>query len=68
MAVENFLKNGFEVIAIDNLSNFSTKKINPKATFIEADMSDEKAIKIFYSITKYMRFFTLLPQLKLENQ
>lgn len=44
-AVEHLIKNGFEVVALDNLSNFSTKKINPKATFIEADISDERAIK-----------------------
>jgi UDP-glucose 4-epimerase len=42
-----FIESGHQVVIIDNLSTGIKDNINPKATFIEKDITDKEIIKIF---------------------
>lgn len=45
--VDAYVKDGFEVVIIDNLSTGKRENINPKAKFYELDVCDPKAAGIF---------------------
>ena len=42
--VDTLIKQGLEVIILDNLSTGKTENINPKATFIECDLTKDKPL------------------------
>lgn len=45
---ESYIKMGYEVVIIDNLSNGSRKNIPPGALFYEADISDPKKMEAIF--------------------
>ena len=42
--VDTLIKQGIEVIILDNLSTGKKENINPKATFIECDLTKDKPL------------------------
>ncbi len=45
--VDAFIKQGHEVVIIDNMITGQKENINPKATFYKMDIRDEKVIEVF---------------------
>lgn len=50
--VDAYIKNGFKVIAIDDLSTGKKDQINPKAKFYQGDITDNKFVESVFSQEK----------------
>jgi len=55
--IDLLLASDFEVVAIDNFSNSLARNIDPKVTFIEGDIADEKLLKNIFASHKIHAVF-----------
>ena len=50
--VDKFIKNGHEVVVVDNLSTGNKKNLNPQARFYEVDITDKDALESIFKNEK----------------
>lgn len=64
--VDALIKQGEEVIIIDNLSTGKKENVNPKAQFVEADITNLEQIKAYFEDVDYVFHLAALPRVQLS--
>lgn len=67
--VDELINQGHEVIVLDNLSTGKKENINPKAKFVQADITDLEKIKPYFKGVDYVFHLAALPRVQwsIEN-
>ena len=64
--VDKLIKDGDEVVVIDNLSTGKKENINPQAKFIKADITDLKQIQPYFIGIDYVFHCAALPRVQVS--
>lgn len=62
--VDALIERGDEVIILDNLSTGKRENLNPKAKFVEADITNLEQIKPYFTGVDYVFHFAALPRVQ----
>lgn len=65
--VRELIKAGYDVVVLDNLSTGRKENIDPKAVFIEGDLSDTSLLKDIFASNNFIAVFHMAASLEVEE-